>query len=177
MILRDILDKRNCTPFGRHASWVLCHHYFYGNGRRKFLKMTATPGFGSPPYGFLAESDDVEDQVRIEQLEIFAHIGVPDEERAAAQRLTFNIAFWPIRQAGEIEDDISRAVNYASVCAATRKFVAASRSKLIETLANALALHLLETFEIGRITIELRKYILPDVEFVSVTVTRERPEK
>lgn len=119
----------------------------------------------------------VEDQVRIEQLEIFAHIGVPDEERAAAQRLTFNIAFWPIRQAGEIEDEISRAVNYASVCAATRKFVTASRNKLIETLANALALHLLETFEIRRITIELRKYILPDVEFVSVTVTRERPEK
>jgi dihydroneopterin aldolase len=117
------------------------------------------------------------DQVRIEQLEIFAHIGVPDEERAAAQRLTFNIAFWPIRQAGEIEDEISRAVNYASVCAATRKFVTASRSKLIETLANALALHLLDTFEIRRITIELRKYILPDVEFVSVTVTRERPGK
>jgi dihydroneopterin aldolase len=55
--------------------------------------------------------------------------------------------------------------------------VAASGSKLIETLADALALHLLETFEIRRITIELRKYILPDVEFVSVTVTRERPVK
>jgi hypothetical protein len=28
-------------------------------------------------------------------------------------------------------------------------------------------------FEIRRIKIELRKYILPEVEFVSVTVTRE----
>jgi dihydroneopterin aldolase len=119
----------------------------------------------------------VGDQVLIEQLEVFANIGVPDEERAAAQRLTFNIAFWPVRQAGELEDDISRAVNYASVAAATRTFVAASRNKLIETLANALATHLLETFEIRRITIELRKYILPDADFVSVTVTRERLEK
>ena len=110
-------------------------------------------------------------------MEVFAHIGVPDEERAAAQRLTFNIAFWPIRQAGEIEDEISQAVNYASVCAATRKFVAASRNKLIETLAEELALHLLAIFEIRRITIELRKYILPDVDYVSVTVTRERPEQ
>ena len=117
------------------------------------------------------------DQVRIEQLEVFAHIGVPDEERAAAQRLTFHMAVWPVRQAGELGDEISKAVNYASVCAETRKFVAARRDKLIETLANALALHLLDTFEIHRITIELRKYILPDVEFVSVTVTRERPEK
>jgi dihydroneopterin aldolase len=119
----------------------------------------------------------VADQVRIEQLEIFAHIGVPDEERAAAQRLTFHMAVWPVRQAGELGDEISKAVNYASVCAETRKFVAARRDKLIETLANALALHLLDTFEIRRITIELRKYILPDVQFVSVTVTRERPEK
>jgi len=125
----------------------------------------------------MTQEEKSADQVHIEQLEIFAHIGVPDEERAAAQRLTFNIALWPIRQAAELEDEISRAVNYASVCAETRKFVAASRNKLIETLADALARHLLATFEIRRIAIELRKYILPDVEFVSVTVTRERLEK
>ena len=117
------------------------------------------------------------DQVHIARLEVFAHIGVPDEERAVAQRLTFDIAFWPMRQAGELEDLIARAVNYASVCAETKKFVAARRDKLIETLANALALHLLEVFEIRRVTIELRKYILPDVDYVSVTVTRERPEQ
>jgi len=36
---------------------------------------------------------------------------------------------------------------------------------------------LLQIFGIRRITIELRKYILPDVEFVSVTVTRERAKE
>lgn len=117
------------------------------------------------------------DRIQIERLEMLAHIGVPDEERVAAQRLTFSITFWPLRKMDEMKDDISQAVNYASVCAETKKFVAARRDKLIETLADALALHLLETFEMRRITIELRKYILPDVEFVSVTVTRERPEK
>jgi dihydroneopterin aldolase len=125
----------------------------------------------------MIQKENSGDQVHIERLEIFAHIGVPDQERAAPQRLTFNIAFWPMRQAHALEDEISQAVNYASVCAATRKFVAARRDKLIETLADALAVHLLEVFEIRRITIELRKYILPDVEFVSVTVTRERPEE
>ena len=139
----------------------------------RFRSNLAEPGDNQK----MMQMENFGDRIRIERLEIFAHIGVPDEERAAAQRLTFNIALWPTRQAGEIEDEISRAVNYASVCAATRKFVAGRRDKLIETLANALALHLLEAFEIRRITIELRKYILPDVEFVSVTVTRERPEK
>lgn len=116
-------------------------------------------------------------QIHIERLELLAHIGVPDEERSAPQRLTFSITFWPVRQMDDLNDGISRTVNYASVCAETKKFVAARRDKLIETLADALALHLLEIFEIRRVTIELRKFILPDVDFVSVTVTRDRPEK
>jgi dihydroneopterin aldolase len=115
------------------------------------------------------------DQIHICGLEVFAHIGVPDEERAAAQRLAFHLTLWPARPMGQGNDEIGRTVNYATVCSAVKQFVEARRDKLIETMANALALHLLESFEIRRITIELRKYILPEVEFVSVTVTRERP--
>ena len=116
----------------------------------------------------------MDDQIHIEQLEVFAHIGVPDDERSAPQRLTFSITLWPRRDVSELDDQIAKAVNYAAVCAQTKKFVRGRRDRLIETLANALAKHLLEVFEIQRITIELRKFILPDVEFVSVTVTRDR---
>ena len=107
---------------------------------------------------------------------MLAHIGVPDDERFSAQRLTFSFTLWPVRRMDDLNDEISRAVNYASVCAETKKFVEQRSDKLIETLADALARHLLDAFEIRRITIELRKYILPEVEFVSVTVTRERAE-
>ena len=119
----------------------------------------------------------MDDQIHIEQLEVFAHIGVPDDERSAPQRLTFSITLWPIRDASQLDDQIAKAVNYAAVCAQTKKFVRDRRDRLIETLADALAKHLLEVFEIRRITIELRKFILPDVEFVSVTVTRDRSAK
>jgi dihydroneopterin aldolase len=118
------------------------------------------------------------DVIRIERIEILAHIGVPDDERGQPQRLTINIAFWPNKSGGaELNDDIERAVNYAAVYAEVRKFVGGRSDKLIETLADALALHLLDMFEIRRLTIELRKYILPEVEFVSVTVTRERAKE
>lgn len=76
----------------------------------------------------------------------------------------------------ELNEEIGRAVDYAVVCQAVKKFIEARRDRLIETMANALALHLLESFELRRVAIELRKYILPDVEFVSVRVTRERAE-
>jgi dihydroneopterin aldolase len=117
------------------------------------------------------------DAVHIEQLEVFAHIGVPDEERSQPQRLTISITFWPTRQASQMGDDISRTVNYATVCSEARSFVRDRRDRLIETLADGLAIHLLGAFGIRRITIELRKFILPDVEFVSVTVTRDRSTK
>jgi len=119
----------------------------------------------------------VNDQIHIQQLEVFAHVGVPDDERSAPQRLTFSITLWPRRDVSELDDQIAKAVNYAAVCAETKKFVRDRRDRLIETLAEALAKHLLDVFEIQRITIELRKFILPDVEFVSVTVTREPPAK
>ncbi|HEY2614433.1 MAG TPA: dihydroneopterin aldolase [Chthoniobacterales bacterium] len=117
------------------------------------------------------------DCIHIEQLEVFAHIGVPDEERSTAQRLTFNITVWPARDFAELHDEIARTVNYAAVCTEAKKFVQARSDRLIETCANALALHLLEVFEIQKIAIELRKFILRDVEFVSVTVGRERLSK
>jgi dihydroneopterin aldolase len=118
----------------------------------------------------------VNDQIHIRGLEVFAHIGVPDDERATAQRLTFHLTLWPVRQMEELNDDIGRAVDYANVCVEVKRFVQPRLDKLVETMANALALHLLEAFELQQVTVELRKYILPDVEFVSVTVTRERPQ-
>ena len=114
------------------------------------------------------------DHIHISQLEVSAHIGVPDEERASPQRLIFNIMFWPRQPVAGLEDDIAETVDYAEVCAETKRFVQSRADRLIETLADALAMHLLKMFAIQKVTIELRKFILPGVEFVSVIVARER---
>jgi FolB domain-containing protein len=111
--------------------------------------------------------------IHVQQLELMAHIGVPEEERARPQRLAISMTLWPIREAG-LDDDVQQTVDYSTVCEETKKFVVTRRDKLIETLVDALAKHLIETFKIQKITVELRKFILPDVEFVSVTVTRDR---
>jgi dihydroneopterin aldolase len=122
-------------------------------------------------------SDELDSRIQINQLELMACIGVPDKERANPQRLTISLTLWPVRSGADLKDDISRTVNYSAVCTETKKFVHDRSDRLIETLAGALASHLLEVFEIRRITIELRKFILPDVDFVSVTVTRDRSPK
>ena len=118
------------------------------------------------------QSHPFPDEIHIEQLDVFARIGVPEEERANPQKLTVSISFWPYQQASDLADHIERAVNYSTVAEETKNFVRDQSLSLIETLADRLASHLLKSFPIQRVTIELRKFALQDAKYVSVTVTR-----
>jgi dihydroneopterin aldolase len=69
-------------------------------------------------------------------------------------------------------DKIDNTVNYSIVAEETKNFVRDQSTNLIETLADRLAAHLLKTFRIQTVTVELRKYPLEDAKHVSVTVTR-----
>ena len=112
------------------------------------------------------------DEIHIEQLEISTHIGVPEEERATPQRLSISISFWPRQQARDVADKIDQTVNYSAVAQETKEFVGAQSVSLIETLADRLALHLLNNFRLQKVIVELRKFVLPDAKYVSAIVTR-----
>jgi dihydroneopterin aldolase len=118
------------------------------------------------------ESHPFPDEIHIEQLDIFTRIGVPEEERAKPQRLTVSISFWPYQRTSDLADHIERAVNYSAVAEETKNFMRDQSVNLIETLADRLASHLLKSFPIQKVTIELRKFVLQDAKYVSVTVTR-----
>jgi dihydroneopterin aldolase len=118
------------------------------------------------------ESHPFPDEIHIEQLEILTRIGVPEEERANPQRLTVNISLWPYEKTGDLADNIEQTVNYSAVAEETKNFVRDQSLNLIETLANRLALHLMKTFPIQKVTIEVRKFPLSDAKYVSVIVTR-----
>jgi|SRR5438874_9357674 len=112
------------------------------------------------------------DQIHIEQLEIFARVGVPEKERATPQRLTVSITLWPKQDTRDSGDQIGRTVNYSAVAEEARNFVRDQSVNLIETLADGLAAHLLGSLAIQKIEIELRKFALPDAKYASITVTR-----
>ena len=112
------------------------------------------------------------DEIHIEQLEISTRIGVPKKERATPQRLTVSISFWPYYEQRDMADEIDNTVNYSIVAEEAKNFVSNLSTNLIETLADRLATHLLKTFRIQKVTVELRKFPLEDAKHVSVTVTR-----
>ena len=115
------------------------------------------------------------DEIHIEQLEVSARIGVPEEERAKPQRLTVSISFWPRQQACDLEDKIGQTVNYSGVAEETKSFISNQSVSLIETLADRLAMHLLKTFPIQKVAVEVRKFALQNVKYVSASVTRTAP--
>jgi len=113
------------------------------------------------------------DEIRIEELELMAQVGVPDEERAQPQRLVVSLSLQPRCPFAELGDDLARTVDYAAVCAEVRHFVSGRCDKLIETLAHDLAGHLLGNFALARVELEVRKFVLPDTRYVAVRVMRE----
>ena len=118
------------------------------------------------------EPNPLSDRIHIEQLEISTRIGVPEKERSTPQRVTVSISFWPYHDRRDMADKIDNAVNYSIVAEETKNFVRDQTTSLIETLADRLATHLLKTFRIQMVTVELRKFPLEDAKHVSVTVTR-----
>jgi len=116
--------------------------------------------------------DGTEDRIRIEQLKISARVGVAKTERKKSQRLSVSITIWPRCQAEDLHDDVRKTVDYSDVCQETKKFVQKRSDRLIETLAGGIADHLLRKFAIRKIAVELRKFVLKDAAYASVTVTR-----
>lgn len=119
---------------------------------------------------------DASDEIQIEELELMARVGVPDEERAQPQRLTASITLQPRIGFTDLDDDLARAIDYAAVCAELRRFVNERERKLLETLAHELAEDLLGKFDLRRVELELRKFILPDTRYVAVRVVRAASE-
>ena len=115
---------------------------------------------------------NAEQQIHIEQLRVFARVGVPQAERAKRQRLVLNITLWPARDLRDLQDAISRTVDYSVLCRDAKDFLSRQSPKLLETLANDLASHLLRKFRVRKISVEIRKFVLKDAAYTSVTVTR-----
>jgi FolB domain-containing protein len=113
-----------------------------------------------------------EHEIHIEQLKVLAQVGVSKAERAKRQRLTLNITVWPARDLRDVKDAVSRTVDYSALCREIKTYLGRLSPKLLETLAQDLTAHLLRKFRIRKIRLEIRKFVLKDAAYASVTVTR-----
>lgn len=97
------------------------------------------------------------DRVFIEGLEVETVIGAYDWERDIRQCLRLDLRMgWDNRPAAS-DDDLSLALDYASVSARIQAFAAESRFILVETFAERLVQTLMEEFRIPWMRLKLTK--------------------
>ena len=116
------------------------------------------------------------DLIHIEELELLARLGVPDDERATPQRLALNLTIEPERKFHGLADRIENTVDYFVVAQTVQALAAQKPRRLIETLAEEIAQEVLARFSVRSVSVELRKFILPDTTVVAVRLRRDRAD-
>ncbi|AAU38431.1 MULTISPECIES: dihydroneopterin aldolase [Basfia] len=97
------------------------------------------------------------DRIFIEELTVFAQIGVYDWEQQIKQRLIFDIEMaWDSSKAAET-DNVSYCLNYAEVSQFIIQYVQSKPFLLIERVANEVAEQLQKEFGIKWIKLKLSK--------------------
>ncbi len=114
------------------------------------------------------------DLIEIRRLQVRAHIGVPDEERATPQPLWISVEMIPSQGFAGLADEISRTVDYHAVATQIASLAAARPRRLIETLAVETADLLLRNHPLSGVRVRVEKRILPDTDCVAVRIERHR---
>ena len=118
------------------------------------------------------------DEIRIDNLKVFANHGVLQSEKKTGQFFYINAVIeLPLGRAGRT-DDLNDTVSYAELCEVMVKEMQAKNYDLIEAAAGHLIVKILSDYRmIGRVTLEIRKPDAPinaSFESVSVKMSRAR---
>ena len=110
------------------------------------------------------------DRIAIHDLTVFFQVGVPAGERANPQRLTLTVEME--HDFSAIGDALDRTIDYQAVSQRLLDFGRGRSWQLIETLAVEVADMILRDFKPSRVTVEVKKFVIPQARHVFVRVTR-----
>lgn len=116
------------------------------------------------------------DEIRIDNLEVYAYHGVYARENRQGQRFYVNAVLYTDTRAAGLSDELEHSTNYGEVCRFITEWMQGHTCKLIEAAAEGLAEDILLTCPlIDRISVEVRKPYAPvglPLESVSVRIER-----
>lgn len=111
-------------------------------------------------------------KISIVDLEVFYHVGVPDAERAQPQHLLLTIEMESDFSAAVESDSIADTIDYFAVSQRLLKFGDGKSWRLIEKLAADIADAILAEFKPAAVTVEVKKFVIPQARHVSVNLLK-----
>lgn len=112
------------------------------------------------------------DTISIIDLEVHYRVGVPDAERAQLQRLLLTVEIQRDFTRAAASDDLRETIDYYAVSRRLLAFGEGRSWKLIEKLAADIAAVMLADFGAEAVTVEVKKFIIPEARYVSVRLAR-----
>ena len=121
-------------------------------------------------------NENRKDQIRIEELEVYAHHGVYPEENEKGQHFYVNATLYTNTRPAGMADDLRLSTNYGEVCQFITEFMQQHTFQLIETVAERTAYEVLQQFPLVQgLDLEIRKPEAPiPLPFGSVSVAIHR---
>jgi 7,8-dihydroneopterin aldolase/epimerase/oxygenase len=113
-------------------------------------------------------------KISIVDLEVFYRVGVPDAERAQPQRLLLTVEMESDFFAAAKSDRIADTIDYFAVTQQLLKFGDGKNWKLIEKLTADIADTILAEFKPAGVTVEVKKFIVPQARYIAVNLTKQR---
>lgn len=113
-------------------------------------------------------------KITITDLEVFYHVGVTEEERAQAQRLLVSTDLTFDFTSASLSDRLEKTIDYYEVAQEIINFGSGRQWKLLEKLTANLADMLLAKYPAPIITVEVKKFAIPQARHVAVSLTRSR---
>jgi 7,8-dihydroneopterin aldolase/epimerase/oxygenase len=113
--------------------------------------------------------------ITIVDLEVFYRVGVSDEERSRPQRLLLTIDIKFDFSSAAVSGRVGRSIDYSEVAKHLFKLGESRSWRLIESVATDIANKILSDFHPESVTVEVKKFSLPEARYVSVSLTKQRP--
>jgi 7,8-dihydroneopterin aldolase/epimerase/oxygenase len=111
-------------------------------------------------------------KISIVDLEVFYRVGVPDAERARPQRLLLTVILESDFSAAAKSDSIADTIDYFGVTQRLLKFGEGREWRLIEKLAADIVDAILSEFKPQAVSVEVKKFIIPQARYISVLVNQ-----
>ena len=112
--------------------------------------------------------------IKIVDLEVLYCVGVTDAERAAPQRLLLTVDMTFDFSAAAVSDRLNHTIDYFAVSQLLLGYGNGRSWKLIEKLAVNLADLILSDYRPEAVTVEVKKFVIPQAAYVSVTHSARR---
>ena len=113
-------------------------------------------------------------KISIVDLEVFYRVGVPEAERAQPQRLLLTVEMDSDFCAAAKSDSIADTIDYFAVTQQLLRFGTGREWKLIEKLAADIAGFILAEFKPLVVSVEVKKFIIPQARHVGVAICQRR---